>query len=137
MLDVLRESAEGDPAHADERELVKNVKLQKLTSLEVLMEKEETIKFKKLLEYLLNDVNEYSTSMFLRHVHGQAVAALFEEDSLFGVELSVPIQERVEKARKQVARDHAHATLAAAARGVSEGGRKSGDRGKRGIQQPQ
>jgi hypothetical protein len=48
---VLREIAEANPAHADERELVKDVKLQKLIPLEVLIEKEETIKLRKLLEY--------------------------------------------------------------------------------------
>ena len=74
LLDVLRESAEEDPTHAGERELVKDVKFQKLISLEVLIEKEETIEVRKLLEYLLNDINEYSAGMFMRHVHGHAVA---------------------------------------------------------------
>ena len=62
------------------------------------------------------------------HVHGQAVAYLFAGDDLYGVDMSLPIHERVEKAKKQVAKDRANATLAAAARGVSAGGikKKSG-----------
>ncbi len=43
---------------------------------------EKTIKVKKLIEYLLNDFNEYSTSRYLRHVHDQAVADLFAGDDL-------------------------------------------------------
>ncbi len=74
---MLRETAEANPTNADERELVKDVKLQKLIPLEVLIGKEETTKIKKLLEYLLNNINEYSTGLFLRHVHGQAVADQF------------------------------------------------------------
>jgi hypothetical protein len=138
LLDVLRESAEADPDNADERNLVKEVKLQKLIPIEVLKEKEATIKVRKLIEYLLNDINEYSTALYLRHVHGQAVADLFAGDDLYGVDMSLPIHERVEKAKKQVAKDRANATLAAAARGVSAGGkRKSGGRGRGGRQQQQ
>jgi len=138
LLDVLRESAEADPAHADERELVKDVKLQKLIPLEVSIEKEETIKVKKPLQYLLNAINEYSTRLFLRHVHGHTVADHFAGDDLFGVDLSLPIQERVKKMKKQVTRDRAQATLAAAAREVSGGGRKGGrGRGSRKHHQQQ
>ena len=73
------------------------------------------------------------------HVHGQAVAYLFAGDDLYGVDMSLPIHERVEKAKKQVAKDRANATLAAAARGVSAGGikKKSGGRGRGGRQQQQ
>ncbi len=93
---------------------------------------------RKLIEYLLNDINEYSTALYLRHVHGQAVADLFAGDDLYGVDMSLPIHERVEKAKKQVAKDRANATLAAAARGVSAGGKKkSGGRGRGGRQQQQ
>ena len=94
----MREFVEANPSHADERELVKDVKLQKLIPLEVLIEKEETIKVGKLLKYLLNDINEYSTGLFMRYVHGHAVADPFAGDDLFGVDFSLPIQERVEKA---------------------------------------
>ncbi len=104
----------------------------------MLKEKEATIKVRKLIEYLLNDINEYSTALYLRHVHGQAVADLFAGDDLYGVDMSLPIHERVEKAKKQVAKDRANATLAAAARGVSAGGkRKSAGRGRGGRQQQQ
>ena len=53
--------------------------------------------------------------------------------------MSLPIHERVEKAKKQVAKDRANATLAAVARGVSAGGikKKSGGRGRGGRQQQQ
>ncbi len=54
---------------------------------------EKTIKVRKLIEYLLNDINEYSTAMYLRHVHGQAVADLFAGDDLYGVDMSLPIHE--------------------------------------------
>ncbi len=84
LLDVLRESTEADLDNADERNLVKEVKLQKLIPIEVLKEKEETIKVRKLIEYLLNDINEYSKTLYLRHVHGQAVAGLFAGDDLYG-----------------------------------------------------
>jgi hypothetical protein len=136
LLDVLRESAEADPLNHDPRSRQKDVKLLKLIPLEVLKEKEGTIKVRLLLEYLLNDINEYSTALFLRHVHGQAVADLFAGDDLYGVDLSLPIHERVDKAKKQVAKEHAQATLAAAARGVSSGvGKRSGGRGKGGRRQ--
>ena len=65
------------------------------------------------------------------HVHGQAVAYLFAGDDLYGVDMSLPIHERVEKAKKQVAKDRANATLAAAARGVSAGGIKKKSGGSR------
>jgi hypothetical protein len=41
--------------------------------------------------------------LFLRHVHGHAVADQLEGNDLFGVDLSLPIQERVEIAKRQVA----------------------------------
>ena len=128
----MRESAELDPDNADQRSLAKEVKLLKLISIEVLKEKEKTIEVTKLMEFLLNDINEYSTALYLRrHVHGQAVAYLFAGDDLHGVDMSLPIHERVEKAKKQVAMNRANATLAAAARGVSAGGKKrSGGRGR-------
>ena len=44
LLDVLRESAELDPDNADQRSLAKEVKLLKLIPIEVLNEKEKTIK---------------------------------------------------------------------------------------------
>ncbi len=57
------------------------------------------IQVSKLIEYLLNDINEYSTALYLRHVHGQAVVdLLFAGDDLYGVDMSLPIHERVEKA---------------------------------------
>jgi hypothetical protein len=99
---------------------------------------EKTIKVRKPIEYLLNDINEYSTTRYHRHVHGQAVADLFAGDDLYGGDMSFPIHERVEKAKKQVAKDRANATLAAAARGVSAGGmKKSGGRDRGGKQQHQ
>jgi hypothetical protein len=133
LLDVLRESAEADPANADARSLAKEVKLLKLIPIEILKEKEKTMNVIKLIEYLLNDINEYSTALYLRHVHGQAVADLFAGDDLYGVDMSLLIHERVEKAKKQVAKDRANATLAAAARGVSRGrGTKTRGRGRLG-----
>ena len=52
--------------------------------------------------------------------------------------MSLPIHEMVEKAKKQVAKDRANATLAAATRGVSAGGKKkSGGRGRGGKHQQQ
>jgi hypothetical protein len=65
----------------------------------VLKEKEKTIKVRKLIKYLLNDNNEYSTTLYLMHVHGQAVADLFAGDDLYGVDMSLPIRERVKKRR--------------------------------------
>ncbi len=101
----------------------------------MLKEKEKTIKVRKLIEYLLNDINEYSTALYLRHVHGQAVVDLFAGDDLYGVDMYLPIHKRVEKAKKQVAKDRANATLAAVARGVSGGrGTKSRGRGRLGKQ---
>ena len=47
----------------------------------------------------MNDINEYSTALYLMHVHGQAVADLFAGDDLYGVDMSLPIHERVEKRR--------------------------------------
>ena len=91
---------------------------------------EKTMKVRKLIEYLLNDINEYSTTWYLKHVHGQAVEDLFAGDDIYGVDVSLPIHERVEKAKMHVAKDRTNAILAAAARGVSAGGRrKSGGRG--------
>ena len=58
------------------------------------------------------------------HVHGQAMACLFAGDDLYGVDMSLLIHVRVKKAKKQVAKDRANATLAAAARGVSAGEKK-------------
>jgi hypothetical protein len=117
---------------------VKDVKLLKLIPIEALKEKEKTIKVRKLIEYLLNDINEYSTAMYLMHVHGQAMADLFTGDDLYGVDMSLTIHERVEKLKKQVAKDCANATLAADAREVSAGGKKkSGGRGRGGRQQQQ
>jgi len=99
---------------------------------------EKTIKVRKMIEYLLKDINEYSTTMYLGHVHCQAVAYLFAGDDLYGVDMPLPIQERVEKAKKKVAKDRANVTLAVVARGVSAGGRKkSGGRGRGGRQQLQ
>ncbi len=66
------------------------------------------------------------------------MADLFAWDDLYEVDMSLPIHERVEKAKKHVAKDRANATLAAAARGVSAGGKKkSGGRGRGGRQQQQ
>ena len=45
--------------------MVKEVKLLKLIPIEVLKEKEKTIKVRKRIEYLLNDINEYSTTLYL------------------------------------------------------------------------
>ena len=102
---------------------------------------EKTIKARKLIEYLLIDINEFSIARYgtvPRHVHGQAVADPFAGDDLYGVDMSLLTHERVEKAKKQVAKDCANATLAADARGVSAGGkRKSGGRGRGGRQQQQ
>jgi hypothetical protein len=102
---------------------------------------EKTIKARKLIEYLLIDINEYSIARcgtVPRHVHGQAVADPFAGDDLYGVDMSLLTHERVEKAKKQVAKDRANATLAAAARGVSAGGKKkSGGRGRGGKHQQQ
>jgi hypothetical protein len=67
------------------------------------------------------------------HVHGQALADMVAGNDLYGVDMSLPIHERVEKTKKQVAKDRANATLAASARGVSAGGRnKSGGCGRGG-----
>jgi hypothetical protein len=99
----------------------------------VSKETEKTIHIRKLMEYLLNDINEYSITLYLRHVHGQAVPGLFAGDDLYGVDMSLPIHERVEKAKKHVAKDRTNATLAAVARGVSRGrGMKTRGRGRLG-----
>ncbi len=66
----------------------------------MLKEKEKTIKVRKLIEYLLNDINEYSTVLYLRHVHGQAVAYLFAGDDLYGVNMSLPIHEKGEESEE-------------------------------------
>ena len=52
------------------------------------------------------------------------MADLFAGGDLYGVDMPLPIHERVEKAKKQVAKYRANATLAAAARGVSAGEKK-------------
>ena len=63
----------------------------------MLKEKEKTIKVRKPIEYLLNDINEYSTTLYLKHIHGQAVADLIAGDNLYGVDMSLPIHEWVKK----------------------------------------
>jgi hypothetical protein len=135
---MLRESSEAYLVNVDERSMAKEVKLLKLFPLEVWKEKEKTIKVRKLIEYLLNDINEYSTALFLKHVHGQVVSELFARDDLYGVNMSLPIHERVDKDTNQVAKDRANSTLATTARGVSAGGKKmSKGRGKGGRHQQQ
>ena len=37
---------------------------------------------RRLLEILLNDINEFSATLYLRHVHGGAVADLFLGDDV-------------------------------------------------------
>ena len=66
------------------------------------------------------------------------MANLFAGDDLYGVDMSLPIHERVEKAKKQIAKDRANGTLAVVARGVSAGEKKkSGGRGTGGRQHQQ
>ena len=66
------------------------------------------------------------------------MADLFAGDDLYGVDMSLPIHKRMEKAKKQVVKDRANLTLAVDARGVSTGGRKkSGGRDRGGRQQQQ
>ena len=78
--------------------MANNVKLLKLLHLKAFKEKEEMIWIRKLLEYVLNGINEYSAGLFLRHFHGNAVADLFEGNSLYGANVSLPIiHERVGK----------------------------------------
>ena len=88
-----------------------------------------------MLEILLNDIDEFSTALYMRHVHGGAVADLFLGDDLFGVDRSLPLSQRVEAAKKRVAKERAQSTLALAARGQTGGGgggRKNGERGRGG-----
>ena len=61
------------------------------------------------------------------------MADLFLGDDLFGVDRSLPLSQRVEAAKKRVAKERAQSTLASAARGQTGGGgegRKSGGRGR-------
>ena len=90
----------------------------------MLKGKEVKIKVRKVLEYLFTDINEYSTPLFLRHVHGQAVSDPLAGDDLYGDEASLPIHERVENSKNHVAKDRTQATLAAVTRGVSASGGK-------------
>ena len=81
------------------------------------------------------NTRQHGAVRYLKHGHGQDVADLFAGDDLYGFDMSLPIHERVEKVKKQVAKDRANATLAAVARGVSAGERKkSGGRGRGGRQ---
>jgi hypothetical protein len=67
---LLTESPEAEPDNADGRCLAKDVNFLKLVPIEVLKDKENSIKVKKLIEYLVNDINEYSTRLFLKHAYG-------------------------------------------------------------------
>ena len=92
------------------------------------------------MEILLNDINEFSTALYMRHVHGGAVADMFDGDDLLGVDRSLSLAKRVEAAKKAVAKERAQFTLAAAGKAhlYGGGGRRSGGRGHgRGQQQQQ
>ena len=73
--------------------------------------------------------------MYLRHVHGQAVADLFAGDDLYGVDMSLPIHERVEIAKNRSQRIALTRPLRLL-RAQSRRGKKnkSGSRGRGGIQ---
>ena len=58
----------------------------------------------------------------VRHVHGGAVADLVLGDDLFGVDRSLPLAQRVEAAKKRVAKETAQSALSSAAKGQSKGG---------------
>ena len=94
--------------------LEKDVKLQQLIPLDVLKEKKGGLSIRWLMEILFNDINEFSTDVYLRHVHGGAVADKFAGYDLFGVDRSLSLAKRVEVAKKAVAKERAQSTLAAA-----------------------
>ena len=75
-----------------------------------------------MLEIMLNDISKFSTGLYLRHVHGGAVADLFLGDDLFGVDRFLPLAQRVEAAKKRVAKEKAQSALSSATKGQSKGG---------------
>ena len=87
-----------------------------------MKEKEKELRIRRLLEILLNDISEFSSGLYLRHVHGGAVADIFLGDDLFGVDRSLPLAQRVEAAKERVAKEKAQSALSSAAKGQSKGG---------------
>ncbi len=50
----------------------------------------------------LNHVHEASHAVYLKHVYNNTVAETFLGDELFGANMTVPVEDRVDKAVKRV-----------------------------------
>ena len=55
-----------------------------------------------ILEMSLNYVHEAAHAVYLKHVYTNMVAEAFLGDELFGADMTIPIEERVDKAVKRV-----------------------------------
>ena len=84
------------------------------------------------------NTRHHGTVRYLTHVHGQAVVDLFAGDDLYGVDMSLPIHERVEEAKsrsQKIVLTRSLRLLRAGSR--REEKKKSGGRGRGGSQQQQ
>ena len=101
--------------------------LAKLVPFKKLKEEWETFIVKKLLGIGLNCVNEAAHSLYIKHVYNGAAAETFLRDALLGVDITIPVEERVDNAVKRV---HKLTIAAKASVGQSSCGRSAfGSRG--------
>ena len=78
----------------------------------------------------LNCVHEAAHSLYVKHVYNGAVAEIFLGDALFGADIIIRVEERVDSAMKRVQKltTIAKAALGQSGRGGSTSGRRGGGR---------
>ncbi len=79
-----------------------DVQLARLVPLAAIEENITTYTLGQLLEMGLNHVHEASHAVYLKHVYKNTVGETFLGDELFGADMTVPVEDRVDKAPKRV-----------------------------------
>jgi hypothetical protein len=104
------------------------VLLARLVPLKEMETKGETFTVKELLEMGLNCVHEAAhSSLYVKHVYNGAVAETFWGDDLFGADMTIPVEERMDNAVKRVQK-----LTTAPKEAVGQSGRGGSSLGKRG-----
>jgi hypothetical protein len=107
-----------------------NVLLARLVPLKEMEAKWETFTVKELLEMGLNCMHEAAHSLYVKHVYNGAIAETFLGDALFGANITIQVEERVDNAVKRVQKltTAAKSAVGQSGRGDNSSGRRGGGR---------
>jgi hypothetical protein len=118
IMDIIHEQSSNGS-----EESTPDILLARHVPFKEMKEKWETFSIKQLLEMGLNCVHEATHSLYINHVYNGVVADTFLGDDLFGTDITIPNEERMNNVVKRVQKITATSKVAMGQSG--RGGRTS------------